>query len=280
VTRIRLAFSPDSDDAFMFLPLLEGEVDAGGFTFEASRADTESLNALAEAGEVDVVAVSIAQYARIADRYLLLPHGASVGRGYGPVVVARERRSLASLQNARIAIPGERTTAALVTRLLVDRFEAVEIPIVPYAAVFDAVKRGDVDAAVVIHEGRLLYEKEGLFKVCDLGEEWARVTGGLPLPLGGNAIRRGLGEGAIAKISRACSDSIAWALAHKDAMIDKLHASGGVLDRKSLDRYLTMYANEDTRAMAPDVRAAVAELFKRGGTKGLVPQGVEPEFSL
>lgn len=278
MTTIRIAFSPDSDDAFMFMPLLEGKVPARGFAFEASRADTESLNALAERGEIDVVAVSMAQYARVADRYLLLPHGASVGRGYGPVVVSREPRTLESLHHARIAIPGRRTTAALVTGLLVPDFEAVEIPIVPYRAIFDAVKRGEVDAAVVIHEGRLLYEAEGLHAVCDLGVEWHAQTG-LPLPLGGNAIRRGLGADVIRQVSAACAESIAWALDHRDAMMEALQAEGGVLDRRGLDRYLAMYANEDTRGMKDDVRAAVAELFKRGATRGLVPSGATPELA-
>mgnify|MGYP000846276471 CR=1 FL=1 len=275
---IRIAYSPDSDDAFMFMPLLEGKVPSRGFTFEASRADTETLNGLAEAGEIDVLAVSIAQYARVSDRSLLLPHGASVGRGYGPVIVAREPRTLASLQNARIAIPGRRTTAALVTSLLVDAFEPVEIPIVPYAAVFDAVRSGAVDAAVVIHEGRLLYEKEGLHAVCDLGQEWQRQTG-LPLPLGGNAIRRGLGDATIREVSAACAESIAWALEHRDAMIAALGGEGAVLDRAGLDRYLAMYANEDTRAMKDDVRAAVAELFKRGGSRGLLAPDARPDFA-
>lgn len=278
MTTIRIAYSPDSDDAFMFLPLLEGKVAARGFTFEASRADTESLNALAERAEIDVVAVSMAQYARVADRYLLLPHGASVGRGYGPVVVSREPRSLESLHGARIAIPGRRTTAALVTGLLVPSFEAVEIPIVPYRAVFDAVKSGVVDAAVVIHEGRLLYEGEGLHAVCDLGVEWQAQTG-LPLPLGGNAIRRALGADVVREVSAACAESIAWALDHRDAMMEALQAEGGVLDRGGLDRYLAMYANEDTRGMKEDVRAAVAELFKRGASRGLLPAGATPELA-
>ena len=191
---LRLAFSPDSDDIFMFWALLNGKVDAGGTTFTAERADTETLNQRAERGDVDVVAVSIAQYARVSKDYLLLPHGMSVGRGYGPVVVANESRDLASLSGKRIGVPGLRTTAYLVLRLLLPEFEAVVVPIAPYSAAFEALRDGRIDAALLIHEGRLFYEREGTKKVVDIGEEWAKQTGGLPLPLGGNAIKRSLGS--------------------------------------------------------------------------------------
>ncbi len=200
---IRLAFSPDSDDLFMFWPLLAGKVDAGGFDFVAERADTEALNARADAGDLDVVAVSVARWPTIADKYLLLPHGMSVGRGYGPVVVATSARSLASLEGRRIGVPGLRTTAALVLRLLLPRFEPVVVPISPYGRAFEAVRSGQVDAALLIHEGRLTYEREGFHKVCDIGEGWAAATSGLPLPLGGNAIRRSLGADVVAAGSAA-----------------------------------------------------------------------------
>src|ERR1700722_5532020 len=241
---IRLAFSPDSDDLFMFWPLLAGKVHPGGFAFVAERADTEELNARAEAGDLDVVAVSVARWPAIADKYQLLPHGMSVGRGYGPVVVATSARSLASLEGKRIGVPGLRTTAALVLRLLLPRFEAVVVPISPYGRAFEAVRSGQVDAALLIHEGRLTYEREGFQKVCDIGEGWAAATSGLPLPLGGNAIRRSLGPQVVATVSRVCRASIAWALAHRDETMDALLAretrADLHLDRALLDRYLAI----------------------------------------
>jgi 1,4-dihydroxy-6-naphthoate synthase len=280
---LRLAFSPDSDDLFMFWPLLRGKLDTDGFTFTHERADTEALNERAEKGDVDVLAVSIARYATLADTYLLLPHGASVGRGYGPVVVAREALPLNALEGKRVGVPGLRTTAYLTLRLLLPRFDAKVIPIAPYARTFDAVRTGEVDAALVIHEGRLLYEKEGFRKVVDLGEAWAKLTGGLPLPLGGNVIRKGLGPDTIARVSDLCRRSIAWSLAHRDEVMKGLLAEGAkegaVLDAPLLDRYLAMYANEDTVAFAPDARAAVRELFERGAHAGLLPAGASVQFA-
>src|SRR5580692_5722641 len=222
MSRIRLAFSPDSDDIFMFWALLAGKIDPEGLVFEAHRADTETLNASAAAGELDVVAVSIARYPAIARDYLLLRHGMSIGRGYGPVVVSPAPRELASLEGARIGVPGLRTTAYLVLRLLLPRFEPVVVPISPYARSFEAVRSGEVDAALLIHEGRLTYEREGFACVCDVGAGWAEATGGLPLPLGGNAIRRGLGPELVAKVSRLCQASIAWALEHRDTVMEAL----------------------------------------------------------
>lgn len=268
----------------MFWPLLHGKLDTGGLTFAHERADTETLNERAARGDVDVIAISIARYAAISDRYLLLPHGASVGRGYGPVVVAPRPMLLETLEGKRIGVPGLQTTAHLVLRLLLPRFEAKVIPIAPYARTFDALRAGEVDAALIIHEGRLLYEKEGFSRVVDLGEAWTTLTGGLPLPLGGNAVRRGLGEELIARVSTLCRESIAWALEHREEVMTALLAdesrAGISVDRDLLDRYLAMYANDDTRAFAPDARAAVLDLFARAGKAGLLPPGARVEFAL
>ncbi len=281
--RIRIAFSPDSDDIFMFWALLSGKVDPEGLVFEADRADTEALNARAAAGELDVVAVSIARFPAIAQHYLLLRHGMSVGRGYGPVVVAPHARDLASLEGARIGVPGLRTTAYLVLRLLLPRFEPVVIPISPYARSFEAVRSGEVDAALLIHEGRLTYEREGLACVCDVGDAWARVTDGLPLPLGGNAIRKGLGKELVAKVSRLCRDSIAWALANRDETIEALlgHEARAdlALDRALLDRYLAMYANADTLSPPDDVPRAIDELYARAHAAGLIGKAAPVELA-
>lgn len=280
---LRLAFSPDSDDIFMFWALLEGKVDAEGLTFGAERADTETLNTRAEAVDADVIAVSIAQYGRVAEDWLLLPHGMSVGRDYGPVLVANEGRSLDSLRGKRIGVPGLRTTAYLVLRLLLPEMEPVVVPIAPYARAFEVLRAGEVDAVLLIHEGRLFYEREGTSKVIDIGEEWSRLTGGLPLPLGGNAIRRGLGDETIAKVSRVCRSSIRWALEHQDEVSRALLAaetrSDVGLDRASLDRYLAMYANADTLDAPADVRRAIDVLFERGRAAKLLPGSARAEFA-
>ena len=285
---IRLSFSPDSDDIFMFWALLNGKVDREGLTFVADRADTETLNTRSESAEAasdeaDVIAVSIAQYARVAKQYLLLPHGMSVGRGYGPVVVALQDRSLASLSGARIGVPGLRTTAYLVLRLLLAEFEPVVVPIAPYARSFEVLRAGEVEAALLIHEGRLFYEREGTKKVTDIGESWRDMTGGLPLPLGGNAIRRDLGPALVEKVSRVCRSSIQWALEHKDEVSRALLAAETRadvgLDAASLDRYLTMYANADTLDAPEDVRRALDELFARGRAAGLISIDVRAELA-
>ncbi len=289
---IHLAFSPDSDDIFMFWPLLNGKVDAEGLRFSAARADTETLNRRAEsprsegregAPTADVIAVSIAQYARVAKDHLLLPHGMSVGRGYGPVVVALEDRPLSSLAGKRIGVPGLRTTAYLTLKLLLPEFEPVVVPIAPYARSFEALRGGEVDAALLIHEGRLFYEREGTKKVVDVGEAWGQATGGLPLPLGGNAIRRDLGPELVERVSRICRRSIRYALDHQNEVAEALLAAETRadvgLDRASLDRYLDMYANADTFDAPEDVRRALDELFRRGRAAGLIAGDAHVELA-
>ncbi|MBX3217643.1 MAG: hypothetical protein KF850_36765 [Labilithrix sp.] len=288
---IRLAFSPDSDDIFMFWPLLEGKVDTEGLSFTAERADTETLNRRAEGSDEasaerpDVVAVSIAQYARVARDHLLLPHGMSVGRGYGPVLVATGATAppLASFAGKRVGVPGLRTTAYLVLRLLLPDFEPVVVPIAPYARAFEELRAGAIDAALLIHEGRLFYEREGTAKVVDIGEAWARETNGLPLPLGGNAIRRDLGPELVARVSRVCRASIRWAADHapevsRALLAAETRADVG-LDQASLDRYLAMYANADTLDAPADVRRAIDVLFERGRGAGLLPADARADFA-
>jgi 1,4-dihydroxy-6-naphthoate synthase len=282
MNRIRIAFSPDSDDLFMFWPLLAGKIETNGLLFEAERADTETLNSRAAAGDLDVVAVSIARWPSIADRYALLSHGMSVGRGYGPVVIADRVRDLTSLRGARIGVPGLRTTAYLVLRLLLPDFAPVVVPIAPYARAFQALRDREVDAVLLIHEGRLTYEREGAALVCDLGQAWAQMTGGLPLPLGANAVRRALGHETMATVSRLCRASIAWALEHRDEMIQALlereSRADLALDRPLLDRYLAMYANSDTLVAPPDVCQAIQELYARAHAAGLLDRRVVAEF--
>lgn len=281
---IRLAYSPDADDAFMFWAIREGHLATPGLRFTHVRADTESLNRTAEDPDApDVTAVSIHQYAYLADRWLLLPHGGSVGVGYGPVLVAREPREPESLASARLGVPGLRTTAYLVLRLLLGpAFEAVIVPIAPFRRAFDAVRSGEVDAALLIHEGRLLYEGEGLHRVLDIGEAWQSLTG-LPLPLGGNVIRKDLGAETIARVSAVLRESIAYALAHRDEVIAWLVAGetrdGVPRDRAMIDRYLAMYANADTLDYGAAGRHAIVDLLARGHAACIIPRSVDVEFA-
>jgi 1,4-dihydroxy-6-naphthoate synthase len=276
MTTVKLAYSVDADDAFMFHALSGDRIDTRGLTFQHRRGDTAELNALALAGETDVVAISAGAYPAVAERYLLLPHGASVGRGFGPVVVARRPMTLAELAERRVGIPGLTTTAWLVLRMMQPRAVPVVVPIVPFARAFEALDAGEVEAALLIHEGRLLYEARGYQRVADLGEWWLAQTG-MPLPLGVNVIRRGLGPELVATVSAVLRDAIGWALAHRDEIITRLageeRGDAGLAQAALLDRYLGMYANEDTREMAPDVRRAIDLLFERARAAGLLEHG-------
>jgi 1,4-dihydroxy-6-naphthoate synthase len=270
---IRLAYSVDADDAFMFAALQLGRIDTGGLRFAHQRADTATLNGLAASGGADVVAISLGAYPAVADRYLLLPHGASVGRGYGPVVVARQPMALSDLRGKRVGIPGVDTTAWLVLRLMQADLIPELIPIAPFSRVFDALDRGRIDAALLIHEGRLLYQERGYARVAELGEWWQGETG-LPLPLGVNVIRRALGPALLAEVSHVLRDAIRWALDNRAELIARIAGESrgdqALARTELLDRYLDMYANEDTLAMAPDVRRAIDELFDRARAAGLL----------
>jgi 1,4-dihydroxy-6-naphthoate synthase len=275
---ISLAYSVDADDAFMFHALATGAVAARGVTFSPRRGDTSWLNSLAATGGADVVAISAGAYPGIADKYLLLPHGASVGRGFGPVVVAKQPMTLAELAGRRVAIPGLSTTAFLVLRLMQPTVVPVVVPIAPFARVFEVLDRGEVDAALLIHEGRLLFERRGCVAVAELGEWWLRETG-LPLPLGVNVIRRELGEQTVALVSDVLRAAIVYALDHRDEVIGAIagekRGEAALSESALLDRYLGMYANDDTRAMAPDVRQAIDVLFGRAAAAGLLPSGCD-----
>jgi len=281
---IRLAYSPDSDDAFMFWAVLHGRIDTRGLRFTHARADTEALNRATEtAAAPDVSAVSVHQYAYLAQDYLLLPHGGSVGVGYGPVLVSTQPRTLPDLRGARIGVPGLRTSAYLVLRLLLPELQPVIVPVAPFERAYEAVRSGEVDAVLLIHEGRLLYEQEGLHRVCELGEAWSALTDGLPLPLGGNVIARALGPERIAQVSSVLRASIAWALDNRDEVLADLLAReqrpGVPRDRALFDRYLAMYANADTLDYGPRGRLAILELLRRGHEAGVIPHAVAVEFA-
>jgi 1,4-dihydroxy-6-naphthoate synthase len=280
---IRIAYSPDADDAFMFWALAQGRIDNRGVTFLQERADTEALNRAAESTSApDVSAVSMHQYAYLADRYLLLPHGGSVGVGYGPVVVAKRALSIDELRGKRIGVPGLRTSAYLVLRLIVPEFTPVIVPVAPFARAFEAVQRDEVDAVLLIHEGRLLYEREGFQRVLELGEAWQALTQ-LPLPLGGNVIARSLGAPLIAEVSQLLRESIRYALEHRDEVLSFLLSNetrpGVPRERALFDRYLSMYANQDTLDYGAVGRRAIQELFDRGHAAGIIPHRVHAEFA-
>jgi 1,4-dihydroxy-6-naphthoate synthase len=281
-TAISLAYSVDADDAFMFHALRHGRIDTEGLSFTHRRDHTAALNRLAGEGGADVVAVSLGAYPAIARAYQLLPHGASVGRGFGPVVVARRPMTPAELAGARVGIPGRSTTAWLVLRLIQPAAEGIEIPIFPFARIFEALEAGEVDAALLIHEGRLLYPERGLHKVVDLGEWW-QAEAGLPLPLGVNVVRRALGPATVTRVSRVLRASIAWALANRQEMIAALateeRGEKALSNPKLIDHYLNLYANQDTAAIADDARRAVDVLFARARGAGLVAEEVVGDWS-
>ena len=272
--RLTIAHSPDSDDAFMFYGLVGGGVAANGFEIEQVLADIETLNHAAFEGQYDVTAVSFHAYPHVADRYALLPHGASMGDGYGPIVVTRPDGPT-SLKGVRVAIPGMLTTAHLVLRLFEPDFEA---HVVPFDQVQRVVTEGAVDAGVLIHEGQLTYEEEGLRRLVDLGEWWAGRTGGLPLPLGGNIIRRDLGVDVMSKVSRLLRDSIVYARAHRSQAIEYAQQFGRGLDRAKTDRFVGMYVNDLTLDYGERGRAAVARLFDEAYARRLIPNRVDLEF--
>ena len=273
--KITVAHSPDSDDAFMHYGLASGKVPSDGIEFDHLLADIETLNRAAFEGTYEVSAVSFNAYAHLTDTYLLLPHGSSMGDDYGPIVVSRADGP-SSLEGITVAVPGTLTTAFLTLRMF---DPGVEYTVMPFDQIQDAVRRGDVAAGLLIHEGQLTYEDEGLKKVLDLGEWWAERTGGLPLPLGGNVIRRDLGPATVAKVSRLLHDSIAYALEHRQEALDYALQFGRGLDRAKADRFVGMYVNELTLDYGDRGRAAVQRLLEEAWEKRLIPRQVDVEFS-
>ena len=272
---VHVAHSPDSDDAFMFYALAAGRVDTDGLEYVHELQDIETLNQRALRGELEVSAVSIHAYAYLADRYALLPHGSSMGDRYGPRIVASEPCTRAQLAGARVAVPGRLTTAYLAARLYQPAFEAVETP---FDQIEDAVLSGNVDAGVLIHEGQLTYADRGLHLVADLGEWWFGETG-LPLPLGGNVVRKDLGPELVSRISKHLRESIAYGLEHRDeALTHALQYARG-LTRERADTFVGMYVNEWTLAYGEVGRQAVRDLLARGTAANIIPHEVRVEFA-
>ena len=271
---IHVAHSPDSDDAFMFYALAEGKIDTEGLSYVHELQDIESLNQRALRGELEVTAVSIHAYAYLSDRYALLPHGSSMGDRYGPRLVAREAVGAESLRGKRIAIPGPMTTAYLALRLYLPEFEPVPTP---FDRIEQAVADGKVDAGLLIHEGQLTFGDLGLHLIVDLGEWWFGQTG-LPLPLGGNVVRKDLGSELVAKISRHLRASIAYGLQHRTAALDHAMRYARGLDREKADTFVGMYVNDWTLDYGERGRRAVRELLQRGTEAGVIPHAVTVEF--
>src|SRR5437762_6272837 len=256
---IRLGHSPDPDDAFMFWALAADKVDTRGFEFEHVLRDIQTLNEWALDGRLETTAISLHAYPYVQDRYLVLPHGASMGSGYGPVVVARKALTREQLQSVEIAVPGRMTTAFLVLRLFLGDFRFREVP---FDRILDEVQSGRADAGLLIHEGQLTLDAEGLEKTVDLGEWWLLETG-LPLPLGINVARRDLGSEALHDPSEVLRESIAAALAHRQEAMQYALRFGRGLDLGLADRFVGMYVNELTQDYGDEGRAAVRELLSR-----------------
>ena len=272
---IRIAHSPDSDDAFMFYALAADKLPTGEYHFSHYLEDIETLNRKALKGEYEVTALSIHAYAYVADRYALLPSGASMGDRYGPIVVSCEAWSPQELRGRRVAVPGTMTTAYLALRL----FQPDFIPVVmSFDQIMGAVERREVDAGLLIHEGQLTYQQSGLHKVLDLGEWWHDRTG-LPLPLGGNGIRRDLGPERIQEISRLIKESIRYALDHRQEALDHALRYARGLNPREADRFVSMYVNQRTLDYGEDGRRAVNLLLEEAYAGGLIPHPIRAEFS-
>jgi 5,8-dihydroxy-2-naphthoate synthase len=272
--RIRIGHSPDPDDAFMYYAIASGKVDTRGYAVEQVMEDIESLNRRALTGQLEVTALSIHALARLARTYALMPCGASMGDGYGPIVVAREPFSPAELPGKRIAIPGTMTSAYLALRL----FVGGEFPyvVVPFDRILDEVAGGRADAGLIIHEGQLTYAREGLSSIVDLGVWWGERTGGLPLPLGGNAVRKDLGPEAMRDLTAIYKDSIAYALTHRAEALAYAKGFGRGLDDALNDRFVGMYVNELTLDYGDRGRRSIERFLDEGARAGIVPTvGVE-----
>ncbi|HUG93455.1 MAG TPA: MqnA/MqnD/SBP family protein, partial [Planctomycetaceae bacterium] len=255
---IRVGHSPDPDDAFMFHALANGRIDTGRYDFRHELVDIETLNHRAQRGELELTAVSLHGYAYVTDKYALCACGASMGDGYGPMVVAREPLTVGDLRGRRIAVPGTLTTAFLTLKLLLGDDFTHEVR--PFDEILQHVAAGEADAGLIIHEGQLTYGDQGLHLVVDLGEWWQGETG-LPLPLGANAIRRDLGRNVMEEITALLKQSIQYGLDHRDEALDYALGYGRDLDRGQADQFVGMYVNDWTLDFGPRGREAVATLL-------------------
>jgi 1,4-dihydroxy-6-naphthoate synthase len=276
VRKITIAHSPDSDDAFMFYALATNKVRVPGLHFTHTLCDIETLNCKAGEGEglYDVTAISFHAYPYIQENYALLPSGGSVGDGYGPMIVSTRAYSLDEIKSKRIAVPGKLTTAYLVLNLFAP---GVETEVVAFDQIIPQVKLGNFEAGLIIHEGQLTYDRSGLYRVVDLGKWWHKITG-LPLPLGGNAIRRSLGPELISSVSNALHESIQYALDHRSEALAYALQFARDLDPQLADKFVAMYVNERTLDYGPDGREAVQRLLDMGYQAGIIPHPARVDF--
>lgn len=271
---ITVAHSPDSDDAFMFYGLATNKLDTGKLKFTHVLKDIQTLNENAKEGIYDVSAISFHAYAYVSDKYALLPHGASIGDKYGPIVVSREPRKAADIGSMKIAIPGEMTSAFLALRLFNQDFE---YDVVPFDEIIDYVKKGKADAGLLIHEGQLFYKEVGLDKVLDLGEWWFDKTG-LPLPMGGNVIRRDLGSELMLEVSKYLHKSIQYSLDNREDALAYAMQFARDMSPELADRFVAMWVNQLTLDYGERGREGVRRLLQEGYDKGIIPNRVEVEF--
>lgn len=272
---ISVAHSPDSDDAFMFYGLATNKLDTGSITFTHVLKDIQTLNEEAMRGTYDVTAISFHAYAYVSDKYALLPHGASIGDKYGPIVVSSEVHESDEIGKLRIAVPGTLTSAFLALRIFNDQFQ---YEVVPFDKIIEAVQTGRCDAGLLIHEGQLFYETVGLHKVLDLGEWWHARTG-LPLPMGGNAIKRNLGPELTREVSRLLRDSIRYSLDNRDDALQYAMQFARDMDPALADRFVAMWVNDLTLDYTDRGREAVRRLLAEGFEKKIIPNQVSVDFA-
>ena len=271
---ITVAHSPDSDDAFMFYGLATNKLETNNLKFEHTLKDIQTLNEDAKNGVYDVTAISFHAYAYIADKYALLPHGASIGDKYGPILVSKEKRSPEEIPNMKIAVPGELTSAFLALRIYNQDFEYV---VVPFDEIIETVQKGKADAGLLIHEGQLFYKQIGLDKVLDLGEWWFEKTG-LPLPMGGNVIRRDLGEELMRQVSKCLHKSIKYSMDNREDALSYAMQFARDMPPELADRFVAMWVNDLTLDYGTRGREAVKLLLKEGFEKGIISHQVEVDF--
>jgi len=272
--KITVAHSPDSDDAFMFYGLATNKLETDGLKFEHTLKDIQTLNEDAKHGVYDVTAISFHAYAYVADKYALLPHGASIGDKYGPILVAREPRDPEEISKMNIAIPGELTSAFLALRIYNPDFKYT---VVPFDEIMEAVHKGEVDAGLLIHEGQLFYKQMGLDKVLDLGEWWHERTG-LPLPMGGNVIKRDLGAKLMKQVSKHLHRSIVFSMENREDALAYAMQFARDMQPELADRFVAMWVNDLTLDYGERGKEAVRRLLTEGYEKGIIPNKVDVEF--
>jgi len=274
---IRVAHSPDSDDAFMFYAINHKKIDTKGYEFVDVLSDIETLNRKALEGEYEVSAISIHAFPYVADKYALLSSGASMGDNYGPMIVAREPFDPSQLKEKKIAVPGTLTSAFLALELYLGTSD-FNYEVIPFDQIIPAVKEGKVDAGLIIHEGQLTYQDEGLTSIVDLGKWWYERTGGLPLPLGGNVIRKDLGEETMKEISEILRESIKYSLEHRDEAVDYALKYARDMSKEKADKFIGMYVNELTVDYGERGRKAIELFLKEAYEKGFIEKLPEIKF--